>query len=269
MPINKPAAISAALLLAISSIAQAETDFDFNRIPAAERQRFFQETANEINKELPYTRQDGSITLYKVSCRNNQFIYDIKIDLDKMDILPEIRSPEAIHSILQPAAAELICKTSEMVEMNKQVGLTARYHIQGWRQPVIVTMPKGHCAAYRNKTRDELAADSVTAMASTIIPQINRKLPIQYDNATLERVTFDADARVMHQYFTQNDPELAALSPSAIRQRLQQQTAANLCRDPSAMRMNHYYSTTIHITLPGHATPFEITIPKGHCDRQH
>jgi len=37
MPINKPAAISAALLLAISSIAQAETDFDFNQIPAAER----------------------------------------------------------------------------------------------------------------------------------------------------------------------------------------------------------------------------------------
>ena len=268
MPINKPAAISAALLLAISSIAQAETDFDFNRIPAAERQRFFQETANEINKELPYTRQDGSITLYQVSFRNNQFIYNIKIDLDKMDILPEIRSPEAIHSILQPAAAELICKTSEMVEMNKQVGLTARYHIQDWRQPVIITMPKGHCAADRNKTRDELAADSVTAMASTIIPQINRKLPIQYDNATLERVTFDADARVMHQYFTQNDPELAALSPSAIRKRLQQQAAANLCRVPSSMRMNRHYSTAIHITLPGHATPFEITIPKGHCDRQ-
>ena len=41
MPINKPAAISAALLLAISSIAQAETDFDFNQIPADERQRFF------------------------------------------------------------------------------------------------------------------------------------------------------------------------------------------------------------------------------------
>ena len=35
MPINKTAAISAALLLAISSIAQAQTDLDFNRIPAA------------------------------------------------------------------------------------------------------------------------------------------------------------------------------------------------------------------------------------------
>ena len=266
MPINKPAAT--ALLLAVSSVVQAQTDLDFNRIPAAERQRFFQETANEINKELPYTRQDGSITLYKVSFRNNQFIYDIKIDLDKMDLRPEIRSPEVIRSIMQPAAAELICPTSEKVEMNKQVSLTARYHIQDWRQPIIITMPKGHCAAYRNKTRDELAADSVTAMASIIIPQINRKLPIQYDNSTLERVTFDADARVMHQYFTQNDPELAALSPSAIRQRLQQQAAANLCRVPSSMRMNHYYSTSIHITLPGHATPFEITIPKGHCDRQ-
>ena len=154
MPINKPAAISAALLLAISSIAQAETDFDFNRIPAAERQRFFQETANEINKELPYTRQDGSITLYQVSFRNNQFIYNIKIDLDKMDILPEIRSPEAIHSILQPAAAELICKTSEMVEMNKQGGLTARYHRYRAQRPLCGLSQQNQrrtCRRFRNR----------------------------------------------------------------------------------------------------------------------
>lgn len=268
MPINKPAAISATLLLAVSSVVQAQTDFDFNRIPAAERQRFFQETANEINKELPLTSHDGSTVIYHMSFQNGQFIYDAKLDLDKMDAPSEIRSPEAMRSILQPFAGELFCRTPGMIKMNQQIGSTARYHIQDWRQPIIVTVPKGHCAAYRNKTRDELAADSVADMASTIIPQINRKLPIQYDNATLERVTFDADARVMHQYFTQNDPELAALSPSTIRQRLQQQTAANLCRDPSAMRMNHYYSTSIHITLPGHATPFEITIPKGHCDRQ-
>ncbi len=49
MPINKPAAISAALILAISSAVQAQTDFNFNRIPAAERQRMLQEAVAEIN----------------------------------------------------------------------------------------------------------------------------------------------------------------------------------------------------------------------------
>ena len=268
MPINKPAAISAALLLAISSIAQAETDFDFNQIPAAERQQLFQEIANEINKELPLTSRDGSTVIYHMSFQNGQFIYDAKLDLDKMDAPSEIRSPEAMRSILQPFAGELFCRTPGMIKMNQQIGSTARYHIQDWRQPIIVTVPKGHCAVYRNKTREELAADSVADMTATLVVSLNQRLPIQSGNTTLERVTFDTDLRVMHKYLSKDDPVLAIQSPATIRNLLQQEAEHNVCNHPPSERQNRYYATTFHTTLPGHATPFEITIPKGHCARQ-
>lgn len=35
-----------------------------------------------------------------MSFQNGQFIYDAKLDLDKMDAPSEIRSPEAMRSIL-------------------------------------------------------------------------------------------------------------------------------------------------------------------------
>jgi len=72
MPINKPAAISATLLLAVSSVVQAQTDFDFNRIPAAERQRMLQEAVAELNGKLPSTSYDGSNQLNRVFIENNR-----------------------------------------------------------------------------------------------------------------------------------------------------------------------------------------------------
>ncbi len=270
MPITKPAFIlhAISLLLVISPIAHAETGFDFSSIPAAERQQLLQKIATEVNQELPYTSHDGSISVYKISVDNLQISYDAKVDLDKMTIPPTIRSPEAIRGILQPSPAELFCRTPDMVSLNKQISFLARFHVKGWQQPISVTMPRGHCAAYRNKTREELAADSVAAMFAIMLPHLNQSLPIQSGDATLERVTFDSKARVMHQYITHNGANLAALSPSAIRRQLQQQASLNICNNPSSMRMNRYFATTAHTTLPNHPTPFTITIPKGHCARQ-
>ena len=112
MPINKPAAISAALILAISSAVQAQTDFNFNRIPAAERQRMLQEAVAEINGGLPSTSYDGSNQLNRVFIENNRLVFDSSINLDKLNTPPEARRPEILQALFQVSGSKQLCEIS-------------------------------------------------------------------------------------------------------------------------------------------------------------
>ena len=98
-------------------------------------------------------------------------------------------------------------------------------------------------------------------------PVVNQKLPIQNGNITLMRLTFDAQSRTQHRYISKADSGLAMQPSHVIRTRLQQEAEQEVC-NPLIVHQNNLYATTFHTTLPGHAAPFEITIPKGHCDRQ-
>ena len=261
MPINKPAAISATLLLAIPSIAQAKTNFDFNRIPAAERQRMLQEAVAEINGGLPSTSYDGSNELNRVFIENNRLVFDGNINLDKLNTPPEARRPEILQALFQVSGSKQLCEISEIAALNKQLSITVRYQVHGSQQIIPINVPKGYCTRYLRKPI--LQRDNTNIMT----PVVNQKLPIQNGNITLMRLTFDAQSRTQHRYISKADSSLAMQPNHVIRTRLQQEAEQEVC-DPFIAPQNRYYATTFHTPLPGHTTPFEITIPKGHCDRQ-
>ena len=268
MPINKPAAISAALLLAISSAVQAQTDFDFNRIPAAERQRMLQEAVAELNRKLPSTSYDGSNQLNRVFIENNRLVFDSSINLDKLNTPPEARRPEILQALFQVSGSKQLCEISEIAALNKQLSITVRYQVHGSQQIIPINVPKGYCTRYLRKPILQRVEEFVIDNTNIMTPVVNQKLPIQNGNITLMRLTFDAQSRTQHQYISKADSGLAMQPSHVIRTRLQQEAEQEVC-DPFIAHQNRYYATTFHITLPGHATPFEITIPKGHCDRQH
>lgn len=140
MPINKPAAISAALLLAISSAVQAQTDFDFNRIPAAERQRMLQEAVAEINGKLPYPSYDSSNQLNRVFIENNRLVFEGSINSDKLNIPPDARwSGIWLEEVPGPTQ---LCEISEIAALNKQLSITARYQVHGSQQIIPINVPK-------------------------------------------------------------------------------------------------------------------------------
>ena len=264
MPINKPAAISATLLLAISSIAQAETNFDFNRIPAAERQRMLQETVAEINGKLPYPSYDSSNQLNRVFIENNRLVFEGSINSDKLNIPPDARR-SGIWREEVPGPTQL-CEISEIAALNKQLSITARYQVHGSQQIIPINVPKGYCTRYLRKPILQRVEEFVVDYTNIMTLMANQKLPIQNGNITLMRLTFDVQSRTQHWYISKADSSLAMQPSHVIRTRLQQEAEQEVCNPLIAE--NHHYATTFHITLPGHATLFEITIPKGHCDRQ-
>ena len=264
MPINKPAAISAALLLAISSIAQAETNFNFNRIPAAERQRMLQETVAEINGKLPYPSYDSSNQLNRVFIENNRLVFDGSINSDKLNIPPDARW-SGIWREEVPGPTQL-CEISEIAALNKQLSITARYQVHGSQQIIPINVPKGYCTRYLRKPILQRVEEFVVDYTNIMTLMANQKLPIQNGNITLMRLTFDAQSRTQHRYISKADSGLAMQPNHVIRTRLQQEAEQEVCNPLIAE--NHHYATTFHITLPGHTAPFDITIPKGHCDRQ-
>ena len=267
MPINKPAAISAAVLLAVSSVVQAQTDFDFNRIPAAERQRMLQEAVAELNGKLPSTSYDGSNQLNRVFIENNRLVFDGNINLDKLNTPPEARRPEILQALFQVSGSKQLCEISEIAALNKQLSITARYQVHGSQQIIPINVPKGYCTRYLRKPILQRVEEFVIDNTTIMTPVVNQKLPIQNGNITLMRLTFDVQSRTQHRYISKADSSLAMQPNHVIRTRLQQEAEQEVC-DPFIAPQNRYYATTFHITLPGHATPFEITIPKGHCDRQ-
>ena len=266
MPINKPAAISAVLLLAISSIAQAETDFNFNRIPAAERQRMLQEAVAELNGKLPYPSYDSSNQLNRVFIENNRLVFDGSINSDKLNIPPEARRPEILQALFQVSGSKQLCEISEIAALNKQLSITVRYQVHGSQQIIPINVPKGYCTRYLRKPILQRVEEFVIDNTNIMTPVVNQKLPIQNGNITLMRLTFDVQSRTQHRYISKADSSLAMQPSHVIRTRLQQEAEQEVCNPLIAE--NHHYATTFHITLPGHTAPFEITIPKGHCDRQ-
>ena len=269
MPINKPAAISAALILAISSAVQAQTDFDFdfNRIPAAERQRMLQEAVAELNRKLPSTSYDGSNQLNRVFIENNRLVFDSSINLDKLNTPPEARRPEILQALFQVSGSKQLCEISEIAALNKQLSITVRYQVHGSQQIIPINVPKGYCTRYLRKPILQRVEEFVIDNTNIMTPVVNQKLPIQNGNITLMRLTFDVQSRTQHRYISKADSSLAMQPSHVIRTRLQQEAEQEVC-NPLIAGQNHHYATTFHITLPGHTTPFEITIPKGHCDRQ-
>jgi len=265
MPINKPAAISAALILAISSAVQAQTDFNFNRIPAAERQRMLQEAVAEINGGLPSTSYDGSNQLNRVFIENNRLIFEGSINADKLNIPPDARW-SGIWLAPVPGPTQL-CKISEIAALNKQLSITARYQVHGSQQIIPINVPKGYCTRYLRKSELQQFGEFFVDHTNIMTPVVNQKLPIQNGNITLMRLTFDVQSRTQHRYISKADSGLAMQPSHVIRTRLQQEAEQEVC-NPLIAYHNRYYATTFHITLPGHAAPFEITIPTGHCDRQ-
>ena len=265
MPINKPAAT--ALLLAVSSVVQAQTDLDFNRIPAAERQRILQEAVAEINGGLPSTSYDGSNELNHVFIENNRLVFDGNINLDKLNTPPEARRPEILQALFQVSGSKQLCEISEIAALNKQLSITVRYQVHGSQQIIPINVPKGYCTRYLRKPILQRVEEFVIDNTTIMTPVVNQKLPIQNGNITLMRLTFDAQSRTQHRYISKADSSLAMQPSHVIRTRLQQEAEQEVC-DPFIAHQNRYYATTFHITLPGHATPFEITIPKGHCVRQ-
>ena len=265
MPINKPAAISAALLLAISSAVQAQTDFDFNRIPAAERQRMLQEAVAEINGKLPYPSYDSSNQLNRVFIENNRLVFEGSINSDKLNIPPDARwSGIWLEEVPGPTQ---LCKISEIAALNKQLSITARYQVHGSQQIIPINVPKGYCTRYLRKPILQRVGEFVVDHTNIMTLMANQKLPIQNGNITLMRLTFDVQSRTQHRYISKADSSLAMQPSHVIRTRLQQEAEQEVC-NPLIAGQNRYYAPTFHITLPGPATPFEITIPKGHCDRQ-
>ena len=267
MPINKPAAISAALLLAISTIAQAKTEFNLNQISKAERQRMLQEAVAELNGKLPSTSYDGSNELNRVFIENNRLVFDGNINLDKLNTPPEARRPEILQALFQVSGSKQLCEISEIAALNKQLSITVRYQVHGSQQIIPINVPKGYCTRYLRKPILQRVEEFVIDNTNIMTPVANQKLPIQNGNITLMRLTFDAQSRTQHRYISKADSSLAMQPSHVIRTRLQQEAEQEVC-DPFIAHQNRYYATTFHITLPGHATPFEITIPKGHCDRQ-
>ena len=265
MPINKPAAT--ALLLAVSSVVQAQTDLDFNRIPAAERQRILQEAVAEINGGLPSTSYDGSNELNRVFIENNRLVFDGNINLDKLNTPPEARRPEILQALFQVSGSKQLCEISEIAALNKQLSITVRYQVHGSQQIIPINLPKGYCTSYLRKPILQRVEEFVIDNTNIMTPVVNQKLPIQNGNITLMRLTFDVQSRTQHRYISKADSSLAMQPSHVIRTRLQQEAEQEVC-DPFIAHQNRYYATTSHITLPGHATPFEITIPKGHCNRQ-
>lgn len=265
MPINKPAAISAALLLAFSSIAQAKTEFNLNQISKAERQRMLQEAVAKIYGRLPPTSYDGSNELNRVFIENNRLVFEGSINLDKLDIPPDARW-SGIWLAPVPGPTQL-CEISEIAALNKQLSITVRYQVHGSQQIIPINVPKGYCTSYLRKPILQQSEEFVVDHTNIITLIANQKLPIQNGNITLMRLTFDVQSRTQHRYISKADSGLAMQPSHVIRTRLQQEAEQEVC-NPLIVHQNNLYATTFHTTLPGHAAPFEITIPKGHCDRQ-
>ena len=265
MPINKPAAT--ALLLAVSSVVQAQTDLDFNRIPAAERQRILQEAVAEINGGLPSTSYDGSNELNRVFIENNRLVFDGNINLDKLNTPPEARRPEILQALFQVSGSKQLCEISEIAALNKQLSITVRYQVHGSQQIIPINVPKGYCTSYLRKPILQRVEEFVVDNTNIMTPVANQKLPIQNGDITLMRLTFDAQSRTQHRYISKDDSSLAMQPSHVIRNRLQQEVEQEVC-DPFIAHQNRYYATTSHITLPGHATPKVSYKPKAHCNRQ-
>ena len=268
MPINKLAAISVALLLAISSIAQAETEFNLNQISKTEQQRMLQEIAAEINEGLPSTSYNGSNSLNRVFIENNQLVFDGSINLDKLNTPPEARRPEILQALFQVSGSKQLCEISEIAALNKQLSITVRYQVHGSQQIIPINLPKDYCTSYLRKPILQRVEEFVIDNTNIMTPVANQKLPIQNGDITLMRLTFDAQSRTQHRYISKADSGLAMQPSHVIRTRLQQEAEQEVC-NPLIADQNRHYATTFHTTLPGHATPFEITIPKRHCDRHH
>ncbi len=268
MPITKLATIpTIALLLAFSSIAQAKTEFNLNQISKAERQRMLQEAVAKIYGRLPSTSYDGSNSLNRIFIENNQLVFDGSINLDKLNTPPEARRPEILQALFQVSGSKQLCEISEIAALNKQLSITVRYQVHGSQQIIPINVPKGYCTRYLRKSELQQFGEFFVDHTNIMTLMANQKLPIQNGNITLMRLTFDVQSRTQHRYISKADSSLAMQPNHVIRTRLQQEAEQEVC-NPLIADHNRHYATTFHITLPGHTTPFEITIPKGHCARQ-